>query len=92
VPLIHFNNKLIQFFQDFVAPFYLFTKANHSSTFTYADNLYAPQKLLIATEIETKLINYTFKKVNFELELKDNKIHRFTIHNKNKSETYLHLK
>jgi len=89
VPLIHFNSKFIQFFQDFVAPFYLFTKANHTSTFTYADNLYAPQKLIISTEIETKLINYSFKKVNFELELKDQKINRFTIHNKNKSETYL---
>ncbi|MGZ4156453.1 MAG: M23 family metallopeptidase, partial [Bacteroidia bacterium] len=89
VPLIHFNNKLIQFFQDFVAPFYLFTKANYSSTFTYADNIYAPQKLIIAAAIENKLINYTFKKLNFELELKDNKIHRFTIHNKNKTESYL---
>ena len=91
VPLIHFNNKLIQFFQDFVAPFYLFTKANQTSTFTYADNIYAPQKLIITTEVETKLVNYTFKKVNFELELKDNKIHRFTIHNKNKTESYIYL-
>jgi len=89
VPLIHFNSKWLQFFQDFVAPFYLFTKANHSSTFTYADNIYAPQKLIIKAEVETKLINYTFKKVNFEMELKDNKIHRFTIHNKNKTESYL---
>jgi urea transporter/murein DD-endopeptidase MepM/ murein hydrolase activator NlpD len=88
VPLIHFNSKIPQFFQDFVAPFYLFTKANHSSTFTYADNIYAPQKLIIATEIETKLVNYSFKKINFELELKDNKIHRFTVHSKNKTETY----
>jgi len=89
VPLIHFNSKWIQFFQDFVAPFYLFTKANFSSTFTYADNIYAPQKLIINAEVETKLINYTFKKVNFEFELKDNKIHRFTIHRKNKTESYI---
>ncbi|MDO9187277.1 MAG: urea transporter [Bacteroidia bacterium] len=89
VPLIHFNSKWIQFFQDFVAPFYLFTKANFTSTFTYADNIYAPQKLIINAEVETKLINYTFKKVNFEFELKDNKIHRFTIHRKNKTESYI---
>ena len=91
VPLIHFNNKLVQFFQDFVAPFYLFTKANYTSKFTYADNIYAPQKLIINTEVETKLINYSFKKVNFEIELKDNKLHRFVIHSKNKSETYLYI-
>lgn len=89
VPLIHFNSKWIQFFQDFVAPFYLFTKANFTSTFTYADNIYAPQKLIINAEIETKLINYSFKKINFELEIKDNKIHRFTIHSKNKTESYI---
>ncbi|MEO8762202.1 MAG: urea transporter [Bacteroidia bacterium] len=91
VPLIHFNRKWIKFFQDFVAPFYLFTKANHTSTFTYTDNLYAPQKLIISAEVEARAINYVFKKVNFELELKDHKIHRFTIHNKNKTETYLYI-
>lgn len=88
VPLIHFNNKFIAFFQDFFAPFYLFTKANYTSRFSYADNLYAPQNILINSEIEAKIINYTFKKINYELELKDLKIQRFTIHRKNKSESY----
>ncbi len=91
VPLIHFNNKLIQFFQDFVAPFYLFTKANHSSTFTYADNAYVPQHIIIKTEVETKLFNYGFKKTQFEIELKEYKLHRFTIHQKHKSETYINI-
>ena len=89
IPLIHFNNKVIQFFQDFVAPFYLFTKASHSSIFTYADNVYAPQQLMIKTEIETKLFNYSFKKIHFEMELKEHKLHRFTIHNKQKTETFI---
>jgi hypothetical protein len=62
---------LVQFFQDFVSPFYLFTKAIFTSTFSYSDNSYAPQKLIINSEIETKVMNYTIKKVNFELELKD---------------------
>ncbi|MGZ3920722.1 MAG: urea transporter, partial [Bacteroidia bacterium] len=91
VPLIHFNTRLVKFFQDFVAPFYLFTKADHSSTFTYADNIYAPQKLMIATQIEARALNYPFKKVNFEMELRDNSIKRFTIHNKNKTETYYYV-
>ena len=91
VPLIHFNQKWIQFFQDFVAPFYLFTKANHTSNFTYVDNVYAPQKLIIKTEVEAKLINYTFKKIQFEMELKDQKFHRFTIHHKNKSESFINI-
>ena len=88
VPLIHFNNKWIQFFQDFVAPFYLFTRANSVSSFSEADNVYAPQKLLIRTEVQTKLIQYTFKKINYELELKDQQINRFSIQHKNRKETY----
>lgn len=88
VPLIHFNNPFIQFFQDFVAPFYVFTKANYTSTFSYADNVYAPQKAIINAEVTAKFINHTFKKINFELELKDNKIQRFIIHHKHKTEIY----
>lgn len=88
VPLVHFNNKWIAFFQDFFAPFYLFTTANYTSTFSFADNLYAPQNLIINSNIEAKLINYTFKKISYELELKDHKIQRFTIHHKHKSESY----
>ena len=80
-----------EFFQDFVAPFYLFTKANHTSNFTYVDNVYAPQKLIIKTEVEAKLIHYTFKKIQFEMELKDQKFHRFTTHHKNKSESYINI-
>ena len=91
VPLIHFNQKWIQFFQDFIAPFYLFTKASHSSKFTYTDNVYAPQKLLIKTEVKAKLVNYTFKNINFEIELKDNKLYKFTIHNKYKTETFISI-
>jgi urea transporter/murein DD-endopeptidase MepM/ murein hydrolase activator NlpD len=89
VPLIHFNKKLVQFLQDFVAPFYLFTQANYTSTFSYADNSYAPQKLIISTEVEAKVMNLSFKKINFELELIDHTIKKLTIHQKNKTESYL---
>ncbi len=91
IPLIHFNQKWVQFFQDFVAPFYLFTKANYTSAFTHVDNAYAPQKLIIQTEVEAKLVNYRFKKINFELELKDNKLFRFTIHHKHKTDTFTNV-
>lgn len=88
VPLIHFNSKTIQFFQDFLAPFYLFTKANYTSKFIYADDQYAPQNLIIKSELEATLFKYTFKKIDYQLELKDYKIQRLTIHQNNKTETY----
>jgi len=89
VPLIHFNNLFIQPFQDVVAPFYLFTKANYFTKFLYADNIYAPQHIIIQSEVETKVLNKIVKKINYELELKDYRLHKFSVHHKNYSDTYL---
>ncbi|MGB2127930.1 MAG: urea transporter [Flavicella sp.] len=89
IPLIHFNKKIPQFFQDFLAPFYLFTQANYKASFEYADNIYAPQHLKIKASVEAKLVDYSFKKTNFELELKDYKLNSFTIHHKKHTEQYL---
>lgn len=91
IPLIHFNNKLVQFFQDFVSPFYLFTKANHTSKFTYTDNSEAPQKLMIQSQVETKVMGISTKKINFEFELIDNKLNKFAIHHKNKTESFINI-
>lgn len=88
VPLIHFNAKIVQFFQDFVAPFYLFTHAEFKSKFTYSDNIYAPQHIIIQSEVHTKVLKKSFKKSNFELEIKNHKIQTFTVHHKHKSEQY----
>ncbi len=88
IPLVHFNSAFFKPFQDVIAPFYLFTQANYSSDFTHCDNIYAPQSIIIHSVVEAKFINKTFKKINFEIELKDNKIFQFTIHKKNNSEIY----
>jgi len=89
VPLIHFNSKWIQWIQDFVAPFYLFTKANYTSKFTYTDNINSPSVIRLSSSVEAKFVNYTFKKMNFELELKDEKIYRFTIYHSETNENYI---
>ena len=91
IPLIHFNNRIVKLFQDFLAPFYLFTKAEFSSNFTFVDNVYAPQRIIINSAIKATITNITFKKNNYELELKDSKIQRFTIKAKNKTETYFFI-
>jgi urea transporter len=89
VPLIHFNNLFVQFFQDFVAPFHLFTNANYTSKFTYADNPYAPQKLIVNSEVEAKIMHKSLEKMYFELELRNNTIYRFTVKGKHKSESHI---
>ena len=89
VPLIHFNKKWILFFQDFVAPFYLFTKANYRSDIVDVDNEYAPQKLTIQSEVEAKIMGRPFKKINFEINMNHYAIEKFTLKTKNKTERYI---
>lgn len=88
VPLIHFNNPIIQFLQDFIAPFFLFTKANHTSIFSHADNVYAPQQVSINTIIQAKIGNYNFKEIKYHIEIKNYSLQQFSIHQNNKSITY----
>lgn len=88
VPLYHFNNGIVQFFQDFFAPFYLFTKAEFSSHFSFADNHEVPQHIIANSVITTKLFNKKVKLINYEMEFKDYGLKTFTIHQKNKSDVF----
>ncbi len=88
VPLIHFNNKLIQIIQDFVAPFYVFTKAQYTSKFTFTDNENSPQIIKISSSVEAKFVRKSFRKIEFEMTLRENKIQHFSIHQKGKTEKY----
>ncbi len=87
VPLVHFNSKLVQFAQDFVAPFYLFTKADYSSSYRNIDNVHEPSTITLKASVEAKFLNYKFRQINFEIEMKNKNIHQFsfTLNGINKS-------
>jgi hypothetical protein len=51
--------------------------------------VYAPQQSIINIEIETQFMNRTFNKTHFEIDVKDNRINKFTVHKKGKTEVYL---
>ena len=83
-PIHLLNRKLLIFFQDFIAPFYLFIRSEFKMEFTrYQDNL---------TEINIKFISSAKVKhgkkvrreLNFEFEIASNKIKRFVILKGNK--------
>ncbi len=78
VPLIYFNNKLFQFVQDFLAPFYLFTRAEYQSSYTRVDNVHDPLVATLKSSVEAKFINFNFRKINFEIELNNKSIHQFS--------------
>jgi urea transporter len=88
VPLIHFGKWWARFLQDFAAPFYLFTRASFASSFTHADNIYAPQYMLSCSTVEAKVLNTRIKRTDYELELKDGRLHRFSIYGKSRAQTY----
>ena len=89
VPVIHFNSKWIQWFQDFIAPFYLFSKATYTSQFVYTDNPNTPQLINIKSFVEAKFINKSFRRIDFELMLSDNKFQTLSINHKGKKEKYV---
>jgi urea transporter/murein DD-endopeptidase MepM/ murein hydrolase activator NlpD len=89
VPLIHFNNKWINWLQDFVAPFYLFTTAEYCSGIKYIDNMLSPQTIILESKVAAKFMSKTFRKMNFEIELKNNRIESFTIKQHSKIEKYI---
>ena len=78
VSLNYFNSPLFQWFQDFVAPFYLFTKASYISQSTKIDNVHQPTSTTITSSVEAKFLNFNFRKVSFEIEIKENNIHQFS--------------
>ena len=78
VSLNYFNSPLFQWLQDFVAPFYLFTKASYTSQSTKIDNVHQPSLTTIASSVESKFLNFNFRKVSFEIEIKENNIHKFS--------------
>ena len=77
VSLNYFNSPLFQWLQDFAAPFYLFTKASYTSQSTKIDNVHQPSLTTISSSVEAKFLNFNFRKISFELEIKENYIHQF---------------
>jgi urea transporter/murein DD-endopeptidase MepM/ murein hydrolase activator NlpD len=88
IPLIHFNNKLFLTLQDFLAPFYLFTRAEYNSTFIHTDNIYAPQYIQIKSNVTAKFMGSVIKQLDFEIHLKDSSIDKFFIHDKSDTEEF----
>lgn len=89
LPLIHFNNKAVTFIQDFFAPFYLFTKASYQSNFVFADNTYSPDRVEMKSKVTASAFNTRLNEIQFDIVLKDNQIHQFSIQQNNHKKLYL---
>ena len=79
LPVIHFNNTIINFIQDFFAPFYLFTKTTYQSSCMFIDDVYSPQHIELKSKITTSIFNNKLKDITCNMLISDNKIEQFTI-------------
>ncbi len=75
----YFQDTLSLWFQDFIAPFHQFLTVNFTSTFKSIDNLYAPNDILIETEVKALIGNYTVKQKSYRLNFIDNKLSQWSI-------------
>ncbi len=84
LPVETYGNNALKIIQDFVAPFYIFLKANYKAIYKHADETQAPNEIIINSEVNTQLMGGRKKEILFEIELANNKIIKFTIKEKDK--------
>lgn len=81
LPVSSFYGGVTKFLQDFTAPFHIYLKANYSASFSEVDNEQNPGM--------AKIISSAYKgsgkngngKMEFEMELSNNKLNKFTVKN-----------
>ncbi len=89
LPLFHFNSPALIWLQDFVAPFYMFTKAQFSSQLVEVDQLMAPQHMRINAKVKASLLNRTFKINTFSLVINPNGLAELVIQSGKRKEHWL---
>ncbi len=77
-------SKFTMFFQDVIAPFYLYLSTNYKLKYTAFENDMIASKIQIESEITKK--NKVF--LTFKIEIDDKGIYKFIIIKNNKTETY----
>lgn len=88
-PIIHFNNGITRFIQDFFTPFILFTKANYTSECLECDNPNSPKFIKFKSTAKAHIFNFKTKKRSFEMNFAEEKLISISIKNNNTTQTYL---
>ena len=84
-PIYLLNNRILLFFQDFIAPFYLFIKADYTLLYDYIDDTMTSNMIRLKSKAEMKIGNMVRKSMDFEIELKSDKIASIVAHDKGRT-------
>ena len=69
--------KTVMFFQDLVAPFYIFLKAGYLMQYDYIDNSVSPEKIRLKSQARLTVFGRPFGSKKFELHIDREGIRRF---------------
>lgn len=84
-PVNTFNNQLIALLQDFVAPFWLFTRSEYSLVYLDMDDELMQTGIRMRSTTSVKVGNRNLKKIEFELFVGPHGLDRFVIHEQGRS-------
>jgi urea transporter/murein DD-endopeptidase MepM/ murein hydrolase activator NlpD len=79
LPIENLYSGTAKFLQDFIAPFKLYLKPTFKSKFEKIDDLYFTKKIELSSETLIKLNSKTLKQYNFNLEINENGISKFSM-------------
>jgi len=71
--------------QDFIAPFWIFVKAEYRVKQDKVDTYFDESTIYLSSSAKIKLFGFVVRQSNYEFIVRNNKITEFTIHLKNKT-------
>lgn len=82
LPITGFYSGLNRMIQDFIAPFYIYLKAEYRSRFISVDDLINPASIRMESRASIKAGNMVLKELNYEMTIDKQRISSFKIINK----------
>ena len=83
-PVYLLNNQILLFLQDFIAPFFMFIKADYTLLYDYIDDPLTSNMIRLKSKAEMKIGNLVRKSMDFEIEIRYDKIHSIIAHDNNR--------
>ncbi|OQX78519.1 MAG: hypothetical protein B6D64_06495 [Bacteroidetes bacterium 4484_276] len=82
-PLAVFKNKFVLFWQDFLAPFHLFMKANYTMKYVKINDDLNSSKIYLTSGANMRISKSTHQKIDFKIEIDGSMISKFEVLGKN---------
>jgi urea transporter len=77
LPVNQTFSRYILFFQDFVAPFFIFLRSPFFIEYNYIDNALSPGKIILKSGVSSFIYGWKLRTINFEMEIDKSGLKRF---------------